>query len=127
MDPLLKWKREGEERERRIAREVELRNGAEQSEATATSAWQKYILDAIREQTMTAARAIGVATAEALGELDKTIHQLSRRIDKLEWENAKLGAEVAKLSLKIAQDAVDRDRERERNYAPPPIRRNELN
>jgi len=128
-DALTKWRREGEERQRRINAETERRQNDERREVEATNQWRDFVIREIRTATMEAAKSIGTAVAESFIERDEVIGKLQRRLDKLELENVKLAAEVAKLNLRVVEADAERGRERERrsDFIPPPSSRRALN
>ena len=132
MDRISQWKQDAEERQRRIeAAKAELKE-EERAEQQAADAWRDYIANQIRTATMAAAKAIGEAVKESLEERDEQINALARKVDRLEVALAKADAEIAKLTTRVIESEVNRERERnsrdrERGDFVPPPRRSELN
>jgi uncharacterized coiled-coil protein SlyX len=122
-DPILKWRREAEEQAARVAAAKAARKSRE---VAAPAAWDAHFMRMARIVSLETARAIGEVTAEALAQRDETIDRLQRKLDKLdklEVELTQQAGEVAKLHVKLAQDAVDRDRERHHEMPPLPRHR----
>ena len=132
MDRIAEWKKDAEERQRRVEAATEERRAEERAEQQAASEWRDYIANQIRTATMAAAKAIGEAVKESFDERDEQINALTRKVDRLEVALAKADAEIAKLTTRVIESEVNRERDRNsrdrdaERFVPPP-RRSELN
>jgi hypothetical protein len=93
--------------------------------AAATAQWQEWVGGEIREAMRQVAIGIAEEVREALDQIDAAIHARDDLVKRLDLELVKAQAQIAKLELRLAEDAVARDR-REREWSPT-LRRETIN
>jgi hypothetical protein len=113
-DALAKYKREADETAaRRAAARAELEAGTDAEHA---AAWQAHIQQQVDAAAARVQQFVGNVVSEVIAnertELAEALRRRDQKIERLEVELVKAQAELAKLSARVIQGEVDRDRER---------------